>query len=130
MAEQQVQGLGDTPAIEPVLGKFADREGVCSICGKPALHKIGSTCQKHLGKMGLYYVRLDKEPDAKTYMPLTKLCDLAEACGKSRTWCVNLTGGDGGTRKPADGFTVYVWGKRKYTLATAATALKKLAKGK
>jgi len=121
-----------TPPTSPLIGReprFAGKTGVCQYCGKPANHDTGSTCLAHLGKVGKYYQLASANPaDDPKYMPLTKLCDLAQELGKSRGFAVALCGGDAGTKQPAKGFEVVVWGKRKYVAATAAKALRALVK--
>lgn len=111
-------------------GKFAGVDGKCAICGKPTWkgQGIGDTCKGHLGKVGAFYkpapANVRDNPD---FIPLTKLCDLAEERGKSRGFAVSLTGGDAGTKSPqSPAFQIYVLGKRKFVKVEARAALEKI----
>ena len=104
----------------------------CKVCGG-ALRKgrdIGATCEAHLGLVGKYYVKMDREPSLDEYIFLKELCDQAEELGKSRYWMVKLTGGDAGVKPPfAPEFTIYEYGDRKYCRKDAIKSVRELAKG-
>jgi len=104
----------------------------CTICGKPInptnTSGIGSTCTKHAGKVGKYYVTAPANIATNSnYVTLVHLCNIAQSVGVSRGYAVRLTGGDAGTHAPvAPVFTVYVLGKRKFVQLQAVGALKVL----
>ena len=112
-----------------VASKFG--EGRCKICGKPTYkNEIGSTCTKHLGKVGLFYKPVVKDPkEDPAFVSVKQLCDRAEELGKSRGFAVALTGKDAGTEPPFSPiFQVFVFGKRKYVKKEALKELEKQIK--
>jgi hypothetical protein len=114
-----------------VTGKFSGVDGKCAICGKPTwAHEVGSTCQKHLGKVGLHYMPAPANvKENNNFITLKLLCDRAEELGKSRGFAVKLTGGDAGTEAPKSAaFQVYMDGKRKYVPAESLAEFEKLIK--
>jgi len=126
----KTQKVNESAVTTPVTTfKFEGVDGKCKVCGKPTwAHEIGSTCQKHLGKVAKFYkpapanVREDIQ-----FVTLKLLCDRAEELGKSRGFAVNLTGGDAGTKEPkSPEFQVYMDGKRKFVKAEAVAALEKM----
>jgi hypothetical protein len=116
--------------VEPIVtGKFSGIDGKCAICGKPTwAHEIGSTCQKHIGKVGKFYMPAPANVRENIqFVTLKLLCDRAEELGKSRGFAVNLTGGDAGTKEPkSPSFQVYMDGKRKFVKAEAIAELEKM----
>lgn len=111
-------------------GKFSGKDGVCSICGKSTWkgQGIGDTCKGHLGKVGAFYKPAPANVrDNPEFIPLTKLCDLAESKGRSRGFAVSLTGGDAGTKAPsAPAFQIFILGKRKFVKVEARAELERM----
>ena len=107
----------------------------CSICGKPLAPNntsgIGSTCKRHVGKVGKHYTKVQAQPQSPKFITVVQLCNAAQKLGKSRGYAVRLTGGNAGTLPPvAPIFTVYQHGRRKYVKAGAIAAMQAIAKGK
>jgi hypothetical protein len=127
-SSKRVETKVETPVVT---GKFSGIDGKCAICGKPTwAHEVGSTCQKHLGKVALFYKPAPANvKENKDFITLKSLCDLAESLGKSRGFAVNLTGGDAGTKAPqSSAFQVYMDGKRKYVPIASVQELEKMLK--
>jgi hypothetical protein len=128
----KTQKVNESAVTTPVTTfKFEGVDGKCKVCGKPTwAHEIGSTCQKHLGKVEKFYLPAPANvKENKSFIAIKLLCDRAEELGKSRGFAVNLTGGDAGTKEPkSPAFQVFKEGKRKFVPAESIAELEKMLK--